>query len=136
MPKITGMDRHLGRVRGMTGQQAVRRIGAALFAGGSLIETDAAISITNGAISGRNHVPSRPGEPPNADTHLLDRSIETALVEPLKVHVTANAPYAAALEFGTSKMAERPYMRPATEKNRGEVVDLVRDAINNLAKGT
>jgi HK97 gp10 family phage protein len=121
----------------MRSDAMIEDVGKALYAGGSLIQTDAQISITEGAISGKGHVPSKPGEPPNQDTGRLADNIETALVEPLKVEVSSNAPYAAALEFGTSKMGERPYMVLATEKNRDKVVDLVAEAIRRTtAKNT
>lgn len=134
MARIRGAKEHAARLRRLSSPEAVQQIGAALFAAGSQIETDAAISITNGSISGKRHVPSAPGQPPNADTHVLDRSIETNLVAPFHVQVTANAPYAAALEFGTSKMAERPYMRPAAAKNRKAVAQLVRDAVARIVR--
>ena len=131
MVKISGQQRHSARLKNMASPKARRFIEAALYAGGQIIEIEAEISITSGSVSGAGHVPSRPGEPPNADTRLLDTSIETTVVrgsaEPT-VHVTSNAPYSAALEFGTSKVAERPYMRPATQKKRREVIDLVRKA--------
>ena len=135
MARVRGAKAAATRIRRLSGPDMVRRVGAALFAAGQLIENEAALSITNGAVSGKSHVPSLPGEPPNADTHVLDRSIETALVAPLKVEISANAPYAAALEFGTSKMAERPYMRPAVAKKRKEVVALVRRAVSEATGG-
>lgn len=124
------------RIRSLAGPDMIRRVGAALFAAGQLIEVDAALSITNGAVSGKGHVPSLPGQPPKADTHVLDRSIETIQVEPLKVEVSANAPYAAALEYGTSKMAERPFMRPAVARKRKEVAQLVRRAVTSAIQQT
>lgn len=103
----------------------------ALYAGGQLIELEAERSITQGSISGAGHVPSSPGQPPNADTRLLDTSIDTIIAKaaPPIVHVRSNAPYSAPLEFGTSKMAERPFMRPAAKKKRSAVVDLVAAAV-------
>jgi len=95
-----------------------------------MIKAEAARSITEGAISGKFHVPSAPGQPPKEDTGLLRSSIEVTQTAPLRVEVSSNAPYAAALEFGTSKMAERPYMRPATERKRREVVALVGKAVS------
>tara|TARA_Y100001951_G_scaffold100969_1_gene105156 strand:- start:2823 stop:3167 length:345 start_codon:yes stop_codon:yes gene_type:complete len=112
----------------------VRVIGQALFAGGELIQTHAQRSITEGAVSGKGHVPSLPGEPPNADTHHLANNIETTQPRPDLVEVRSNAEYAAALEFGTSRMAERPYMVPARNKKRREVTELVIEAVNHLAK--
>lgn len=135
MAKVTGGKGFRDKLAAMSGPELGKQVGAALFAAGNLIETEAALSITNGAVSGKGHVPSKPGEPPNADTHVLDRSIETVAVGPLKVEVSANAPYAAFQEFGTSRMAERPYMRPAVEKNRVAVTKLVSDAVIKVARG-
>lgn len=118
----------------MTGPEMIRTVGAALFAGGQGIQVEAQISITTGAVSGKNHVPSKPGEPPNQDTGVLSNNIETVQVAPLRVEVSSNAPYAADLEFGTSKMAERPYMRPAVAKRRKEVTFGVRDAVNHVIR--
>lgn len=129
VPKISGGKEASARIRNLSGPEMVQGVGKALFVAGQTIEVEAAHSITAGAVSGKNHVPSKPGEPPSADTHVLDRSIETVLVEPLKVEVSANAPYAAALEYGTSKMAARPYMGPAVARKKDEVVQLVGDAV-------
>jgi HK97 gp10 family phage protein len=135
MPKITGGKAYAARIKRLTSPEAIRQIGAALYAAGQEIEIDAALSITNGSVSGKNHVPSAPGEPPNADTHRLDRSIETNQVGPLHVEVSANAPYAVPLEFGTSKMAARPFMAPAAARKRKEVTALVRAAVAKIARG-
>lgn len=133
--KITGAGAHSRRLGRLAGPQMKRRVYQALFVAGSMIETEAEISITAGSVSGKNHVPSAPGEPPNADTRLLDTSIETTGdPEAVKVTVTSNAPYSAALEFGTSRMEERPFMRPATAKKRPEAVRLVHTAMARLAK--
>lgn len=132
MARQTGRKAASDRIRGLSGPEMVRRVGAALFAGGQMIQVEAQLSITNGAVSGRGHVPSAPGQPPKNDTGVLANNIETVQVAPLKVEVSSNAPYAAHLEFGTSKMAERPYMRPATARKRREVVQLVRRAVNSV----
>jgi HK97 gp10 family phage protein len=135
MAKIKGAKAYSARLKRLTSPEAVRQIGAALFVGGQEIEVDAALSITNGAVSGKSHVPSSPGQPPNADTHVLDRSIETNQVAPLRVEVSANAPYAVALEMGTSKMAERPFMGPAAQRKRADVTALVRRAVDKVSRG-
>lgn len=132
MVKVTGAKAFKARLGRISGPEMTRQVGAALFAAGELIEVEAALSITNGPVSGKNHVPSRPGEPPNADTHVLDRSIETNQVEPLKVEVSANAPYAAALEFGSSKVQERPYMRPALARKQKKAAELIRRAVKKV----
>lgn len=116
----------------MRGSGPERLIGQALFVGGETIQVEAQLSITRGAVSGKGHVPSRPGEPPKADTHRLADNIETVQPSPLKVEVSSNAPYAVELEKGTAKMAARPYMGPATQRKRAEVVRLVRGAMRHV----
>ncbi|WP_260923415.1 HK97-gp10 family putative phage morphogenesis protein [Novosphingobium sp. 9] len=50
------------------------------------------------------------------------------------VEVSSNAPYAAPLEFGTSKMAARPYMEPAKNAKRKAVTQLVRKAVDSVVR--
>jgi len=127
------MKAHIGRLK--NARDVAKTITRELYAAGQLIEADAEKSITDGAVSGAGHIPSRPGDPPNEDTGALRRSIETRIVASADVptvHVEAggpSAPYAVYLENGTSKMAARPFMRPATEKNRAEVVSRVSAAV-------
>jgi hypothetical protein len=169
MPRITGAKQHAARVNRLAGPEMVRQVGAALFAAGKIIQTEAQISITTGAVSGKSHVASLPGEPPKNDTGLLADSIETTSVGPLLVEVSSNAPYAASLEygsareagktsrsfagkttaygpnkvkqgpvlieFGSSKVAARPYMAPAAAKKRKEVVDLIQRAVKKIVAG-
>lgn len=135
MARVRGAQEHSRRLRRMRGAGAERFIGQALFAAGEMIQVEAQLSITRGAVSGKNHVPSKPGEPPKADTHRLSDNIETVQPRPLRVEVSSNAPYAAELEFGTSKMAARPYMKPAVDKMRPEATALVRRAIQHVIKG-
>ena len=126
-------NKHSDRLKRMT-QQTAKELAKALYKGGQLIELDAERSITAGSISGKNHVPSLPGQPPNADTRFLDGNIETEIGGPTLVTITSKAPYSAALEYGTSKMAARPFMRPATEKHRKDVIRLVGDAVSLTVK--
>lgn len=134
MVRIRGRENVRRRLNALTGPAAVKEIGAALFVAGSRIQTTAQHSITEGSVSGKGHVPSLPPAPPNADTHTLDRQIETVQVAPLRVQVQANAPYAVFLEYGTSRMAARPFMLPAMTLHRAEVVKGVRDAVNRVIK--
>lgn len=95
----------------------------ALYEAGEVVREDAKQSILAGAVSGPGHVPSLPGEPPNADTHELDLSLDTIINQSrLSVSVVSRAPYGGYLEFGTSKMAARPYLRPALQRNRNRIV--------------
>lgn len=97
--------------------------------------TEAAISITTGAVSGKNHVASKPGEPPNADTHFLDRSIHVEKTGPLTANSVADAPYAARLEFDDDEIAERPFMRPAATKIKKAVDKLAKEGIRRVNRG-
>jgi HK97 gp10 family phage protein len=134
MPRITGAKQVSSKLRRLGGREKIEFMGKALYAAGDEIRAHAAHSITAGSVSGALHVPSLPGEPPNADTHILDRSIEVAQTAPLRVEVSSNAPYSAALEYGTSKMAERPFMRPAVKAKRQRVTELVGKAVNIVVK--
>lgn len=136
MARVIGAKAHAARLRRLTGERMINQVSAALLTAGEMIEKEAEISITAGSITGLHHVPSKPGEPPNNDAGDLVRGIETVLVAPLKVEVSSNAPHAAALEFGTSKMVERPYLRPATQKKRKEAVELVRRAVQKVIRET
>lgn len=131
---MIGGKAHIARLKKLQGEAMVREVGKALFAGGEAIQVEAQISISAGSVSGAKHVPSAPGQPPNQDTGVLAGNIETNQVAPLVVEVSSSAPYAAALEFGTSKMEARPYMGPARDAKRAEVTQLVRKAVDRAIK--
>lgn len=130
MARMRGVDRAKRRIEGMAGPEKIALVGQALFVGGGMIKAEAQHLITQGAVSGKNHVPSKPGEPPNEDTGHLRSLITVTQPAPLRVRVASNAIYSAALEFGTSKMAARPFMGPAARAKRKEVVALVKKAID------
>lgn len=135
MSRILGAKKHVGHLRRLTSPEQVARVGKALFKAGQLIEVTAEHLITAGSVSDAGHVPSEPGQPPNRDTGVLDGNIETSRSAPLKVIVSSNAPYARALELGTSRMAARPYMKPAVAMKREEVTQYVRQVVRNSTKG-
>jgi HK97 gp10 family phage protein len=91
-------------------------------------QSEAKRSIVKGPKTGRvykrgkgHHRASAPGQPPANDTGFLAGSI---FAEPVKgevaARIVARAPYAVHLEFGTSKMAPRPFIRPAGDKAAGQ----------------
>lgn len=133
---LKGKDRVVRRLRALAGPGLERFVGPALFAGGEAVQVEAQLSITRGSVSGKNHVPSAPGEPPNNDTGVLANNIETTQPEPLLVRVTSKAPYSAALEYGTSKMEARPFMRVARDKMKPEVRRLVKQGYAQFVKST
>lgn len=135
MVKIVGQKAHKARLKRIRGPAMAREVGKAVVVAADLIKVDAQISISEGSVSGKGHVPSAPGLPPNQDTgHLADNitARRTGLTE---AEVSSNAEYSAALEFGTSRMAARPFMQPATEKNRKKATALVLAAVKRVANG-
>lgn len=138
MTTIRGIDEHRRRLQRLRGPEMIRPVTQALFAAAQDLAVDAALSITRGSVSGKNHVPSRPGEPPNNDTGVLARNIEATSTGPLAAEVSSNAPYAAAQEFGSEKLnlPERPYMRPAAKKARPKAIKRIKDAVEKVIRGT
>jgi HK97 gp10 family phage protein len=61
------------------------------------------------------HRASAPGEAPAIDTGALRNSVRAQRKADLEWWVTTNE-YAAYLEYGTRRMAPRPFLRPAVEK--------------------
>lgn len=104
------------------------------------IRNDAIISVkshlsagnvyTRGAVK---HVASKPGSPPNQDRGTLTRNIRVTMNDDLTADISSNAPYSAALEFGTSNMAARPFMTPAVEGQRVKHKERLQKAIMRAA---
>ena len=84
------------------------------------------------------HHPSMPDNPPAPDTGNLRESIRYEVHKEGKeiygvVGSTQKEPnYAVYTEYGTSKMAPRPWLRPAMRKNN----DFIRKTITNAVKDT
>lgn len=134
MAKVKGADAFSDRLKRMRGPRSKSLIDKALFAGGEMIRVEAQNSMTEGAVSGKYHVPSAPGSPPMNDTGHLKDNIVTTKSGHGRVAVTSNASYSAALEFGTSKMAARPFMKRAALKKQKAVTDLVGEAVTITTK--
>lgn len=130
MPKVTGRGNVTKRLNALPGPEKVELVGQALEVAGGEIRAEASHLITRNAVGGKFHVPSLPGQPPNEDTGHLRSLIEVERVAPLRVEISSNAEYAAMLEFGTSKMAARPYMGPAARNKRKRVVELVGKSVS------
>ena len=114
------------------------RLGRAVMAGGFIVEGAAKISMSATSHSGRmygKHRASAPGETPAVDIGNLVNSINTELASTSDTeawaNVGTNVEYAEPLEMGTSKMAARPFLRPAFDNN----LEQVKAVIKNEAKG-
>ena len=135
MATLAGKDRHLQRLRNIrTG--SVQAANRALVDGAEMIRTHAQEEISRGAVSGKDHVASLPGEYPKRDTGVLQESLQTTNPEPLLAEVHAAAPYGAALEFGTSTTAARPFLRPSRDAQLPRIHKLFAQAIEKTVKGS
>lgn len=143
-----------------------------VYAIAAQVQTDAQISLSTGAVSGKNHKPSAPGTPPNTDTGALANSIEVEREGPLLARVVVNSPYGAIQELGGTihhpggtayffkdgkpvfvgkrasaafyqlpvtqpheiTLPERPYMRPAAQKNEKGGKALMKKAVDRVLK--
>lgn len=103
--------------------------------GATEIMEEARFLIRDGAIPPPNHVPSLPGQPAKEEYGDLarDMTVESA-PEPGAAYFIAYSDHAAHTEFGTSKMAERPWARPAAANKRQHVLTLARNAVNRAIK--
>ncbi len=164
---MKGRQKHADRLKILSGQgRLIKAVGRVLYKGADMIRAEAHRSISAGSVSGKRHVPSQRGEPPNRDTGVLQAHLRAELVSPLEAQVTSEAPYAAALEngsrrkagtgrgsfptrkdgsskfgpikreFGDSKTAARPYMRPARDNKAPEIQRLFETEIDKLVKGS
>lgn len=77
--------------------------------------------------------PSAPGEFPAVDTGRLRASIthrvETGMNRTVG-YVGTNVEYGPLLEFGTSKMAARPFMTPSLEMNRAQITRIIGESVS------
>jgi HK97 gp10 family phage protein len=103
------------------------------------VRNTAVQSINQGAKSGvvydlynprRTHKASAAGEPPATDTDFLASNIVLDVdADGLGASVESRADYSSFLEFGTSKMAARPFMQPALEENKPKIKRLAKQMI-------
>lgn len=133
---MKGREAHRQRLKKLSGPDVVKAAGRVLYVGADMIRSEAFRSISAGSVSGKGHVPSSPGEPPNRDTGVLQAHLRAALVAPLEAQVTSEAPYSAALEFGSSKMEARPFLRPSRDAKAPEIQRLFETEIDKLVKGS
>ncbi len=130
---MTGLTRFAGKldkVEKAAKEAQFNALAATAFA----IQRDAVQSIQRGPKSGetythgrKTHTASAPGEAPASDTGNLAKSIRVKLEKARGyAEVIAHAPYAPHLEFGTSRMAARPFMGPAFHRNRKLAPQLIK----------
>jgi len=101
------LRRNLNRLRGNERRQAQQD---GLDAGARIVETHAKV-----------YCP--------VDTGTLRNSIMVDEVTPDKAVIAPHTDYAEHVEFGTSRMAAQPYMRPALDQHEGEILAAVEATI-------
>jgi len=84
--------------------------------------------------------PSDPLAPPHLRTGALRRSVRIESMEPDAVLIAVGGegtgvPYAAALEYGTSKMLPRPFVQPVLEIAQFEAETIFLNEIDKQLKG-
>ena len=109
------------------------QLGRAVMAGAFVLETKIKVSMSASSHSGKmyaGHRASAPGETPAVDTGNLVNSIKSELVSSSDTDAWANVgtgvEYAEYLEFGTSRMEARPFMRPAYDENVEQITETVK----------
>ncbi len=114
MPTITmtvrggeQLRRNLDRLAGAERRQAQRD---GLEAGARIVETHAKINAP-------------------VDTGFLRNSIQVDSVTPIEAIIAPHTDYAEHVEFGTSRMAAQPYMRPALDEHENEIMQAVSDTV-------
>ena len=136
--KVAGVRNFNAKLRRII-RESEGQVQKAIAASGGLIAGDAKRLIQRGSRSGvvrtvtkggKTHQASAPGEPPKTDTGRLVSSIFVEISEGgLKAEVGSGLGYAQHLEFGTQKMAARPWLQPTFDKNVERVKKRVAKAI-------
>lgn len=147
-----GRPPHVDKILAAFGEGGRRRIFQAIVVGATLVHGEARKSIvdragktgriyTSKSKSPSTHQASAPGEPPASWTGNLVRGVKIYTDEgKTTAWVAASAisngyDYAPALEFGTLKMAKRPFLRPAFLKFKPLINKSIKAAIKAAKKG-
>lgn len=101
------LRRNLDRLAGSQRRQAQQD---GLEAGARIVETYAKILVP-------------------VDTGTLKSSIMVDEVTPMQAVIAPHTDYAEHVEFGTSRMAAQPYMRPALDEHESEIVQAVETTV-------
>lgn len=84
---------------------------------------------------GVEHVASSPGNPPAPDTGRLRQSLRSEYdPSDLSGEAIASTEYAASLEYGSAKVAPRPFMRPALSNKKDAIAEGIRSEISAALK--
>ena len=139
--KIKGLEPTLKNLR-LLQNGLDKELTNVLRGGGQLIRGEAIRSIQTGPKSGRTyekynprrtHKASAPGQAPASDTGNLVSQI-MSVADGKNTLVESRAEYSKFLEFGTSKMLQRPFLFPASEKSTKKIVQVLIQKLNKVAE--
>ena len=110
--------------------------------GARMVETEGNRLMEDSPASGRTyvrstgiHTASAPGEPPAVDSgELINSSRVEDSPEEIKSSVIWQAPHAPYMEYGTQKIAPRPFAGPAVENKRSEIEDVITGEVRKVLK--
>ncbi len=93
----------------------------------------------NTIVGAKFHRASAPGEAPAVDTGRLigsvnSRQLDGGFSTTVGVHDVTNVKYAKALEYGTSKIAPRPFLIPALQNKKPEIMERFKQAMDEGIK--
>lgn len=145
--EVKGLDKLEGATKRIR-EQVAQELAKGMYVSMKRVEGEAKRSIVSGGKTGRLyqrgnvlHRASAPGEAPASDTGRLVNSIigdvdRTELRRGvLQGSVTARTLYAKMLEFGTIKIAARPFMHPAFEKSKRWITERMSEAVKRGMRG-
>lgn len=128
---ITNKEEFFRRIEKRFGKLPEKNAERACFKAANLVKNTALESILSGAKNGRAYkvggvvrIASAPAQAPANQTGRLAGSLSARTEKQGKVVfgiASASTEYAAMLEFGTQKMAARPYMQPALDQNAEKI---------------
>jgi len=102
-------------------------------------EVDRLLNLQSGPFKGNpTAVPSVPGEPPHKRWGTLGRSIEFETFRTADAfvgRVGTNLKYGLYLEIGTRTMRPRPYLRPAIDSQRSQIIADITKAGKEMGNG-
>jgi HK97 gp10 family phage protein len=117
-------------------------VGSALASSVIILDAYAKQKIQGGGRSGRTyrrrsvtHQASAPGEFPKTDSGQLVSSLFFRVgADKLSAFFGTKLAYGRYLEFGTSRMAARPWLRPTLRANSDVIIKRVRDAVKEAIR--
>lgn len=138
---VVGDKELIAKLKGKD-NEITREIEKALKRGAILVEGDVKKSMRG---TGTPHTPSEPGQPPAREFGKLAASITHEVKKDLGGDIEARVGirggtepdtknYGLFLEFGTSRMAKRPFLKPALAKNIKTITNMISRAIKRVTK--